>query len=157
MFMVILALGLFLFDIAIDPVTVSSGVTSLWTFLLIGYVVTVAIETPILIVGLSKKLSLKSRFLSGLWLTGCTYPIVVVVLPVVMMFMQRTPRWQYLIVAEIFAPLAECLLFWIAFRHRGLMGKDWARCFVAIVVANLVSFGLGEVINSYGWFGVISW
>jgi hypothetical protein len=41
----------------------------------------------------------------------------------------------------VFAPVAECALFWLAF------GKEarW-RDFVAIVVANLASFLLGEVI-----------
>jgi hypothetical protein len=50
-------------------------------------------------------------------------------------------RAFYLLVAETFAPLAECLLFWLAF------GKEarW-RDFGVIVIANLASFVLGEVI-----------
>lgn len=30
---------------------------------------------------------------------------------------------------------------------------DWTRSLVAIVIANLASFGFGEIMNSYGWFG----
>ena len=52
---------------------------------------------------------------------------------------------MFLSVAETFAPLAECALFWLAF------GKEatW-RDFVVIVIANLASFLMGEVIFSYG-------
>ena len=65
------------------------------------------------------------------------------------------PRWQYLTVAEIFAPVGECLIFWIAFRGKGILeSADWVRCLIAIVIANLVSFGIGEVINFYSWFGM---
>lgn len=145
----------FLFDLVDDPVTVSGGLHHLWIFLPIGYIVTVLIETPVLIFGLSKKLSLKQRFLCGLWLTACTYPIVVIVLPVVMTEMLKLSRWEYLAVAEVFAPVAECVLFWLAFRGRDLLqGSDWVRCFVAIIIANLASFLIGEVINSFGWFGL---
>lgn len=154
-----LGLLLFLFDLVDGPVAVSGGggMHHLWFFLPVGYLVTVLIETPILIFGLSKKLSLKQRFLCGLWLTACTYPIVVIVMPVIMTEMLRLSRWEYLVVAEVFAPLAECVLFWLAFRGRDLLqGGDWLRCFAAIVVANLASFLLGEVINSYRWFGLFS-
>jgi hypothetical protein len=65
------------------------------------------------------------------------------------------PRWQYLTVAEIFAPVAECAIFWFAFRSKQILQLgDWIRSFVAIVVANLASFGLGEVLNYYRWFGL---
>jgi hypothetical protein len=30
------------------------------------------------------------------------------------------------------------------------------RDFAAIIIANLASFGLGEVMNAYGWFGLFS-
>ena len=65
------------------------------------------------------------------------------------------PRWSYLLVAETFAPVAECLLFWAAFRGSEVLKVvDWVRCFVAIVAANLASFGIGEIMNSYDWFGL---
>jgi hypothetical protein len=90
--------------------------------------------------------------LCGIWLTACTYPIVVLVLPAIFFGM---PRWQYLAVAETFAPVAECLIFWMAFRSKGLLNSaGWLRSFVVIVIANLASFGVGEILNYTGWFGL---
>jgi hypothetical protein len=110
----------------------------LWRFLPIGYLFTIAIETPILLLGLSRHHPIKRRFLSGIWLTACTYPIVVLVMPLFLLSYSRT---LYLVIAETFAPVAECLLFWLAF------GKEsrW-RDFAVIVVANLASFLLGTLI-----------
>lgn len=127
-------------------------ISELWYFLPFGYLVTILIETPILLVGLTRKLSIRQRLLCGVWLTACTYPIVVLVLPT--LFFGQS-RMLYLAVAETFAPLAECLLFWLAFRRNDLLGRgDWIRCFAAIVVANLASFGIGEVMNHYRWWGL---
>lgn len=123
----------------------------LWAFLPFGYVLTILIETPILVVGLSPRHSLKRKLLAGVWLTACTYPIVVLVLP--LLFKSRT---AYLLVAETFAPVAECVLFWLAFGKSELVGSGqmW-RDFIAIIIANLASFGLGEVLNAYDWFGLL--
>ena len=112
----------------------------LWRFLPIGYLLTIAIETPILLIGLSSHHPKSWRILCGIWLTACTYPIVVLVLPLVFVNQSRA---VFLSVAEVFAPVAECLLFWCAF------GKEtkW-RDFAVIVVANLASFLLGEILNS---------
>jgi len=124
----------------------------LWTFLPLGYLVTVLIETPILLVGLSPRHSLNRKLLGGIWLTACTYPIVTLVLPLLFAPESRT---LYLVVAETFAPVAECVLFWTAFGREELLGKRsmW-RDFATIIVANLASFGLGELLNAWGWFGL---
>lgn len=124
----------------------------LWLFLPFGYLLTILIETPVLVLGLSKRHSLKRKLFAGVWLTACTYPIVVLVLPLVF---QQSSRATYLIVAEIFAPVAECILFWLAYGKREEVGKPsmW-RDFAAIVVANLASFLAGEVLNAYRWFGL---
>src|SRR5687767_7690885 len=82
----------------------------LWSFLLWGYPTTVLIEAPILWLGLSPRHPWTTRLAAGFWLTGCTYPIVILVLPLLI-----GPYWLYLLVAETFAPLAECLLFYAAF------------------------------------------
>ena len=50
-------------------------------------------------------------------------------------------RALFLLVAEVFAPVAECLLFWLAFGEE----TKW-RDFGVIVVANLASFLTGEVL-----------
>ena len=123
----------------------------LWKFLPIGYGMTILLETPILLVGLSRRHSIRQRLLAGIWLTACTYPIVVLVLPI--MIEARFGRVVYLAVAETFAPVAECLLFWLAFKdpHRPSDETanqrstrfDTLRDMVAIVVANLCSWLLG--------------
>ncbi len=120
----------------------------LWYFLPFGYLLTILIETPVLLLGLSSKLTFKQKLMCGVWLTACTYPIVVLVLPTIFL---GEPRWLYLLVAETFAPTAECFLFWLSFRGREL---EWVRSLTAIVIANLASFGVGEILNSYNWFGL---
>src|SRR5436190_10096371 len=135
------------FDDADIVRTQSLPLTDLWKFLPIGYLFTILIETPVLLIGLPPKVSITQRLSLGVWLTACTYPIVVLVLPVIFYGQSRA---LYLLVAETFAPVGECLLFWLAYRNRGLVIGDWIRSFVVIVIANLASFGLGEVLNNYG-------
>jgi hypothetical protein len=125
--------------------------SDLWRFLLIGYLFTILIETPVLLLGLSKRHPITRRLFAGIWLTACTYPIVVLVLPLVF---AGASRMVYLAVAETFAPVAECALFWSAYGKTEELGKRsmW-QDFAAIVVANLASFIAGEVMAAYGWFG----
>jgi len=115
----------------------------LWRFLPLGYLFTVAIETPILFFALSPRHSKRRRVFAGLWLTACTYPIVTLVLP---LLMENYSRATFLLVAETFAPVAECVLFWLAFGSAAEVGRRsmW-RDFGAIVLANLASFLLGEL------------
>jgi len=91
--------------------------------------------------------------MAGLWLTACTYPIVVLVMP---LLFAGTSRAVYLAAAESFAPVAECLLFWLAYGKDEELGKAsmW-RDFGAVIVANLASFIGGEILNAYGWFGLL--
>jgi hypothetical protein len=53
----------------------------LWYYLAVGYALSVLIETPILLVGLSARHPLGRRLFAGPWLAACTYPIVILVLP----------------------------------------------------------------------------
>ena len=132
--------------------TQSSPISELWRFLPFGYLVTVLIETPFLLVGLPRPLTFRQKLLCGLWLTACTYPIVILVLPAI--FLDNS-RALYLVVAETFAPVAECALFWFVYRRNELLSTGaWVQAFAAIVIANLASFGIGEVLNSYSWFGL---
>lgn len=110
----------------------------LWSFFPLGYLLTIAVETPILLIGLSSCHPKWRRLLTGIWLTACTYPIVILVLPLLLI----EGSWTlYIVVAEIFAPVAECLLFWLAFGRE----TRW-RDFVTIVIANVASFLVGELI-----------
>ena len=110
----------------------------LWN-MLVGYLFTVVVEGSVLLVGLSRVHPIKHRLFAGVWLTACTYPVVWLVLPPLFEPLAEN-RWAYLVVAEVFAPAAECLLFWLAFEK-----ATW-RDLATIVVANLLSFGLGEVV-----------
>ncbi len=117
----------------------------------VAYAITVAIELPALLVGLSRRHAIKHRLFTGFWLTACTYPILWLVLPE--FFQLPEQHVLYLAVGETFVPIAECLLFWFAFgktepQSRGATVRDFA----AIVIANLLSFGLGEAFNkNIGW------
>ena len=128
--------------------------SDLWHFLPLGYLFSILIETPILLIGLSRRHSFRRRLFAGIWLTACTYPIVVLVLP---LLFANWSRAVYLVVAETFAPVAECVLFWLAYGEAERVGKAamW-RDFGVIVLANLASFLGGEVLNAYGWFGLLS-
>jgi hypothetical protein len=116
----------------------------LWRFLPLGYLLTITIEIPILFFGLSPRHPKRRRLIAGLWLTACTYPVVTLVLPLLLI---DYSRGAFLLVAETFAPVAECILFWLAFGSATEFGKrsTW-RDFAAIVVANLASFAAGEII-----------
>jgi hypothetical protein len=124
----------------------------LWSFYPRGYLFSIAVETPILLVGLSARHPYARRLFAGVWLTACTYPIVVLVMPLCFDLPDQTAL--YLLVAETFAPAAECALFWAAFGTRAEWGRPsmW-RDLATITVANLASFGLGELVRVLGWEG----
>ncbi len=112
--------------------------------MLLCFLLTVVIESAVLLLALSRRHTVRTRLFAGLWLTAITYPIVWLVLP--RMF---TDRGWYLLVAEIFAPVAECLVFGLAFvKPLHWDRRATLRDMVAITVANLCSFGAGELIRS---------
>lgn len=107
----------------------------LWRFLPGGFLATVAIELPILMLGLSARHPWRRRVAAAVWLTACTYPCVVLVFPLVV-----PPAWgpgAALVAAEVFAFTAEVLLF------RGVWGGGDRRAdfrdAAAIVAANAAS------------------
>jgi hypothetical protein len=105
-----------------------------WAFLPIGYLLSVAVECPVLLIGLSPRHSLRVRLFASFWLTACTYPIVVLVMPVIF------PA-HYVLPSEIFAAFAECALF------AGLFRGQWTwRDMLAIIAANVASFLTGVAI-----------
>ena len=107
---------------------------SLWLQLPIGYLLTVVVEVPVLLFALSPAHPRWRKWFAGLWLNGCSYPIVLLVLPA------WAGAW-YLPVAETFAPLFECLLFAALFPE-GRNRRDMA----AILAANVASFAWGELL-----------
>jgi len=121
-----------------------SDPAELWKFLPVGYLLSVMIEAPVLLVGLSPRHPLGRRLFAGFWLTACTYPIVILVLP--RWIDVEADRALYLAVAETFAPAAECALFSLAFGSREAVGTwSMGRDLGAIALANVASFlaGLG--------------
>jgi hypothetical protein len=120
----------------------------------IGYLFSICVETPVLLLCLSRRHPLRHRLYAGIWLTACTYPIVVLVM---YPWLMPTSEALYLWVAETFAPGAECLLFWLAFGKREELGTDSFKCdMLAVVLANLASFGLGEIEPFKGWLNQLA-
>jgi hypothetical protein len=114
--------------------------------MLTGYAITVLIETCVLLAALSRRHSTRVALFAGVWLTACTYPVVWLVFPALL-----HERWLYLLVAETFAPAAECALFWLAFvRHLPADGAMLRRDLGAIILANLCSFLGGESLVEMG-------
>lgn len=109
-------------------------------FLIIGYLATILIETPILVLGLSGSHPISRRIFAGIWLTACTYPMVNLVLPILL---RPFGNLAYVAISEIFAPVAECAIFSLAFHESTIARSDRARDFLVIVVANVLSFVLG--------------
>ncbi len=109
-------------------------------FLMVGYLFTVLIEAPILYFGLSSRYTRVQRAFSACWLTACTYPIVILVLPGLFRPDQRA---SFLLVAETFAAVGECGLFWAIFRPIN------RRDVTVVALANVLSFLVGEL--SYRW------
>lgn len=118
------------------------SIGTLWLLLICGYLLTILIEIPILILGLPTKFAVKDTIVNGLLLTAITYPVVVLVLPAIFTGMGIENRVLFLAVAESFAPITEVLFF------RYLIDQPLAarldREAAVIVVANLTSFLLGE-------------
>ena len=118
------------------------SIGTLWLLLVFGYCLTVLIEIPILIVGLSRKYGVTETIVNGLLLTAITYPVVVMVLPAIFTGMGIENRTLFLAIAESFAPVTEVLFFRYLIDQplTGRLDRDGA----VIVIANLTSFLLGE-------------
>jgi hypothetical protein len=107
---------------------------TLWMWLPVGYALTVAIETPVLLLGLSPRWTRMQRLGLAAWLTAVTYPIVVVALPLAL---PPGTSWPvYVAIAEAFAVGTECLLM-----RRAWQGS-W-RDVGVVAVANVVSATVG--------------
>jgi hypothetical protein len=113
-----------------------------WRFMAAGYLLTVAVETAVLWVGMSRRHPARARLAAGVWLSACTYPVVWLVLPPLF-----DDRRALVVVAETFAAAAEAALFWSAF-VRSRPPDEWAttRDVAAVVAANVASFAVGELL-----------
>jgi len=117
-----------------------SGFTLL---LIVCWVATIVIETAVLAMALSPRHGWRVRLFAGAWLSACTLPVVWLALPDALPM--TLSRAAVVAVAEVFAPLTECGLFWAAFiRPRPPDRRATRRDLAAIVAANLTSFAIGE-------------
>jgi hypothetical protein len=121
----------------------------LWTLLIPFYLFTVAIETPVLMFGLSEPHSWRRRVANGIWLNAVSYPVVFIALPIML---GLVPRWRYLAIAEVFAPLCECTVFALAFHNAAIGRRARTQDLITITIANLCSFLLGEFCHWMDWF-----
>jgi hypothetical protein len=110
----------------------------LWAFLPQGYLETILWEAPILLLLLSRPHPWWRRLLCGLWLTAFSYPIVILVLPLLI-----ANHDTYLWVAETFAPASEIALFGLAFWTPKVTRWQRVQDAIAIIIANLASFLIG--------------
>lgn len=108
-----------------------------------AWAATIAIEMLVLCLLLSARHDRRVRVFAGCWLSACTLPVVWLVVPQV--FPAGTPRAWILLVAESLALAMEWGLFSRAFTHPlPADPRATRRDLVAIAVANLASFALGE-------------
>jgi hypothetical protein len=112
-----------------------------WANLALAWVLTILVEGAVLWVALAPRHSARTRLLAAVWLSSCTLPLVHFVFPALRAWGFSDVGW--VAAAEVFAPVAECVLFSLVLAPGlgggGMRGRDWG----AIVVANVVSFGVG--------------
>ncbi|MCA9081701.1 MAG: hypothetical protein KDA58_14160 [Planctomycetaceae bacterium] len=111
-----------------------------------GLGLSVAIETLVLLVGLSKEHRFKDRMTAGITLTCCTYPLVAMALP--LLLMRAMGRLPFLLTVEPVAVLIEILLFSWAFEKPEQPTR--IRNGLVICLANAASFTVGECLH-YAW------
>ncbi|MGD9684102.1 MAG: hypothetical protein AB7W16_23295 [Candidatus Obscuribacterales bacterium] len=115
-----------------------------------GYVLTVIFETAVLLLGLSRQHSIKRRLIAGVWLSAASYPFVIFLFPRLINPIEL--ETVYRVVSETFAPLFECFLFWLVYyRLKEAPSDGLLRDMSTIVIANLFSYGMGLVIESFGF------
>lgn len=119
--------------------------------LFIGYGLTVIVETLVLTIGLSKRNLLAIRLFAGAWPTACTYSTVNVIIPILLQ--SKDLYLAEVATAETLAVVSECALFWAAFSRHGEPERQSLRQdFAAITVANVASFGFGELLIAASLF-----
>ncbi|MBI5831749.1 MAG: hypothetical protein HZB16_05465 [Armatimonadetes bacterium] len=108
-----------------------------------GYALGVVVETPVLLATLSPAHGWRRRCAAGLWLTACTYPLLVMVLPV---FIDPDTAWtRYVVVGEVAVAVTESALFYLAFNRGTQRPRRWlVQDVVAVVLANLASYLVGR-------------
>lgn len=111
---------------------------------MVGYILSLVVELPVLVLGLSPSHKLNEKVLAGLWLTACTYPAFSWVFP---SFIHEPVLLTF--VREAYAALGEAFLFWLAFvKLAG--GTSLRRDILVVILANVLSFLFGELLKATG-------
>jgi hypothetical protein len=112
-------------------------------------VLTVLVEGAVLWFALDPIHDRRTKLLAAWWLSTCTLPIVQFVFP--LLSLVGWPRWAWVTCAEIFAPAAECAMFAaLVSSQSGGTRRASMRDMLAIILANLASFGFGELLRTIG-------
>ncbi len=120
-----------------------------------GYLVTVAVEVPVLVAFLSGRHSFLRRLCLGFWLTACSYPLASLTLPSLLPL--HTSRALYVALFELIAITVELPLFFAVFPWEvegaaPVRGAGALRDGLVVVGANACSFAVGEVLRAYGFW-----
>ncbi|MBZ0188331.1 MAG: hypothetical protein K8F91_18925, partial [Candidatus Obscuribacterales bacterium] len=68
-----------------------------------------------------------------------------------MLIIPLTGQFTYILIAESFAPIFECFLFWLVYyKFKGADKSGLLRDMSTIVIANFFSYGMGLVLESFG-------
>ncbi len=108
----------------------------------LGLALSILVETVVLITGLSLEHRMQHRLFAGVALTLCSYPVIALGLPMLMLLGQ--PRSTYLWVGETTAALIELLVFTLAFEVKSPQHR--VRNLTVVFFANMASFAIGEVV-----------
>lgn len=123
-----------------------TGLWEIWLFLAIGYLATVTIEIPVLILCMSPEIANRQKVELGLLLTAFSYPVVILVLPLVLSACHIGKPTHQIAIIECYAALAEVALFRFCMHQKLLSRPD--RNAAAVVLANVCSFTIGALFLS---------
>ncbi len=107
------------------------------TAFLISWLLTLALEIPVLILLLRSRVSVRDILVAGLIATTLTIPWLWFVLPF----------WLHGVEHHVVGELAVTLVETIIFVH--LLKQRWLRCLCVSVAANGFSYGMGLLLVSY--------
>lgn len=102
------------------------------------FAMTLALELP-MYHRLLPLMSFKRKAAAALVVNVATHPLIFFVFPLLLKSLGGT-YFQYLVAAEVFAPVAEALVLWKAF------GVGFKRAGTAALIANLFSWGIGALL-----------
>lgn len=108
---------------------------------------TVVLESLVLFLCLTPDIQPRQRLIAGLSLSLITFPFVNILFPMLLSPFEN--KIVFYVIAEMFACLTECLLFWFFFNRSKTKDKQFFSNIIAIVFANFFSFSLYELFKLF--------